>query len=741
MKKYILVFALLACCMQSFCQYSEGRVKDSLAIDSLQKILPALKDSARVDCLNVLSEKKGSFHGDYNSDEFRKSGDSIYRYATMAYNEATKLHYKYGMAVSLMNLRLSYAVRSNFRDSAFEEAIKDSLFSKYPRQALALAKEVQNDELLGRAYYEMSNVEDNIANFKQAIYFYHKAGNDKMELEVTTALVWMYTGGTEDEAAIDYADRCIKLARKIVPSIPWDHELVQWSFINMSDLYKAAGDYETALDYIRQSDEYGKAHSAMKMDINLCELYYLVGKYDSAIHCWQNWKKDYSTYYFGHKAFGNTLLGKIYLKKGEYDSAITMFNTSLDLFKDSGKYKKGLAFGMIKPLLSMGEAYVQKKDFTRALSYTNEGLGFAQVVKDNINLAQGYELLSRIYHHLGNSDSAYSLLVRYIKLKDSLQNKQFLWRLSNYKKAAEDVKKEARIELLNKDNQVKDAQLKQASTAKRFLIGGLFILFISGILIYRSITLKRKNEKLQREQLENKLTVQQLESEKKQAELQQQAAELEMQGLRAQMNPHFIFNCLSSINRIILKNETQTASDYLTRFSRLIRMVLINSQKSMIPLEDELHMLRLYLDMERLRFKDSFDYRIIFANTIDEGAVFIPPLLLQPFCENAIWHGLMQKDSPGHLTIELSMQEKVLQCVIEDDGIGREAADTLKSKSAEKQKSMGLKITAQRLALLSQNEQVKSFYSIEDRRDEKDNISGTRVMLRIYYKQMTEQIV
>jgi len=207
------------------------------------------------------------------------------------------------------------------------------------------------------------------------------------------------------------------------------------------------------------------------------------------------------------------------------------------------------------------------------------------------------------------------------------------------------------------------------------------------------------------------------------------------------MNPHFIFNCLSSINRIILKNESQTASDYLTRFSRLIRMVLINSQKSMITLEDELHMLRLYLDMERLRFKDSFDYSIIFTNTIDEGSVFIPPLLLQPFCENAIWHGLMQKDSHGHLTLELSVREKVLQCVIEDDGIGREAAETLKSKSAEKQKSMGLQITAQRLALLSQSKHVESFYSIEDTRDEKNNISGTRVTLKIYYKEMAEQIV
>ena len=151
-----------------------------------------------------------------------------------------------------------------------------------------------------------------------------------------------------------------------------------------------------------------------------------------------------------------------------------------------------------------------------------------------------------------------------------------------------------------------------------------------------------------------------------------------MQALRAQMNPHFIFNCLSSINRFILKNESKTASDYLTRFSRLIRMVLINSQKSMIPLEDELQMLRLYLDMERLRFKNSFDYSIIFTNAIETGAIFIPPLLLQPFCENAIWHGLMHKEGQGILNIEFSMKDNILNCIIADNGIGQEKGMTKK---------------------------------------------------------------
>ena len=207
------------------------------------------------------------------------------------------------------------------------------------------------------------------------------------------------------------------------------------------------------------------------------------------------------------------------------------------------------------------------------------------------------------------------------------------------------------------------------------------------------------------------------------------------------MNPHFIFNCLSSINRVILKNESKTASDYLTRFSRLRRMVLINSQKALISLEDELQMLGLYLDMERLRFKDSFDYNIIFKNVIDTGGILIPPLLLQPFCENAIWHGLMQKDGHGHLNVELSMQDNVLHCIIADNGIGREKAAELKSKSAEKEKSMGLKITAQRLALLNQEKHMETFYTIEDIVDENKNIAGTKVILKISYKELVDEYV
>lgn len=297
--------------------------------------------------------------------------------------------------------------------------------------------------------------------------------------------------------------------------------------------------------------------------------------------------------------------------------------------------------------------------------------------------------------------------------------------MSNYKKAAEEQKRSSQINLLNKDNQLKEQKLKQEAAVKKFLIAGLVLLLIAGVFIFRYIASKRKNEKL--------------ESEKKQAELQQRATELEMQALRTQMNPHFIFNCLSSINKFILKNDMDTASDYLTRFSRLIRQVLTNSQLSLIPLSDEIEMLRLYLDMERLRFSESFSYNIIYENTIEPETIYIPPMLLQPFCENAIWHGLMHKEGSGKLDIVMSIQNGELQCIIADNGIGREKATELKTKSGVKQKSFGLKITTERLALFNNEKTVDSFYRTEDIVDEKGSVAGTKVILNIKFKNTTLQ--
>jgi len=215
------------------------------------------------------------------------------------------------------------------------------------------------------------------------------------------------------------------------------------------------------------------------------------------------------------------------------------------------------------------------------------------------------------------------------------------------------------------------------------------------------------------------------------SELQHKTAELEMKVLRAQMNPHFIFNSLNSINRFILQSNKTLASEYLTKFSRLVRLILQNSQASLITLECELEALRLYLDLEALRFDHQFDFKISISPDLDVSAFQIPPLIIQPYAENAIWHGLMHKEERGRLDVELSQEEDVLLLRIADDGVGRKLAMAYSSKSATLHKPMGMNITAERITKLQNASGVSGHVDINDLVSPDGLPAGTEVIIKI----------
>jgi putative methionine-R-sulfoxide reductase with GAF domain len=215
-------------------------------------------------------------------------------------------------------------------------------------------------------------------------------------------------------------------------------------------------------------------------------------------------------------------------------------------------------------------------------------------------------------------------------------------------------------------------------------------------------------------------------------ELRHRVQEAEMQVLRAQMNPHFIFNCLNSINRYIVKSDQATASLYLTRFAKLIRLILDNSNNKHIVLSQELEALRLYIEMESLRFSQKFTWEVILGPEVNADSIEVPPMIVQPFVENAIWHGLLHKTSPGRLSIQCRMPKNgLLECVIEDNGVGREQARLLKSKSATTRKSLGMRLTEDRLTLLNQHAKLNAGVQIEDLKDDGGAPAGTRVTLHI----------
>ncbi len=224
--------------------------------------------------------------------------------------------------------------------------------------------------------------------------------------------------------------------------------------------------------------------------------------------------------------------------------------------------------------------------------------------------------------------------------------------------------------------------------------------------------------------------LQQSEKDKQLAELRQKTGELEMQALRAQMNPHFVFNSLNAINRFILQNNKTQASEYLTKFSKLVRMILQNSQSTLITLESELESLKLYLELEALRFDYRFDYKVNVEKEIDVDLLKVPPLIIQPYAENAIWHGLMHKEEKGNLDIAIRQEDKQLVITIKDDGVGRKHASAMTSKSATKHKSMGLTITADRIAHMQRSPGVEPVI-INDLLHEDGTAAGTEVIITI----------
>ncbi len=202
---------------------------------------------------------------------------------------------------------------------------------------------------------------------------------------------------------------------------------------------------------------------------------------------------------------------------------------------------------------------------------------------------------------------------------------------------------------------------------------------------------------------------------------------LKSQVLKAQMNPHFIFNCLNSIQHFIMQNDAAQAMGYMSKFSKLMRQVLENSTNEFASIADELKTLSYYIELEQLRCNHGFEYEFIIDEQIDQLNTEMPSMLLQPFVENAILHGLRNKPTVGMLKIIMLYQHEHILCIIEDDGIGREAAAKLKMAKNISHKSRAIDINTKRIALMQSNAGIIT----QDLKDEKDSPLGTRVEIRI----------
>ncbi|MEO8862379.1 MAG: histidine kinase [Ginsengibacter sp.] len=673
-------------------------------IDSLKKLLPSKQGLSRIDCLNALSE------------EYwwppKVLPDSISCWAIVAFSESSKVDYPLGLATSVMHLGVAELYRKNFLTA-----------EKYLRQALAMFDKIHNeretgwcDLWLAQVLYGQNDFKDAIACYWKSALMLEKSGDGEGEGKAYAWMSFLYEATGDYDSSFYCCNKSLMIRRKMGDDI-----CIAGALVNMGHLYKNAGAYDDALGFYNQSGQYANTHGFNLHTTNWSNIQESIG----IVYRLMN-KADSSLYYL-NKALQidpenrvmKVSLGETLLLKKQYDEALNIFLPPLGHFR-----KENDQWDLMHVSLDAAKAFQGEQNTEAALPLAREGLSIAQKAHVKPYMMQGYLLLSEIYNDLKQNDSAYFFIQKYIALKDSVANQQFLWRLTNYKKQNEFKKQIEQLTLLEKDNNINAEKLKNATMLKWFLISGLIIIAMSGIIVYRSLSLRRKNY--------------QLKSEHEKATLKQNATELEMQALRAQMNPHFIFNALSAINLFILENNRLQASEYLAKFSRLVRLILQNSQEAFIPLDCELEALQLYLELEILRFENKFSYKIITDDLIDTTIIKVPPLIIQPYVENAIWHGLMHlpdlqpgKKESGHLEIELYADDGILFCKIKDNGVGRKKAAELKSKSALTYKSMGMTITADRIAMLQQQNQSGTHIVINDLVLADGSIDGTEVIIKI----------
>ncbi|MFN8345969.1 MAG: histidine kinase [Spirosomataceae bacterium] len=401
---------------------------------------------------------------------------------------------------------------------------------------------------------------------------------------------------------------------------------------------------------------------------------------------------------------------------GYKEEALLLFEEANQLFE-----KLNRPIYLAQGEFYIGKEYLKQKHYSKALPYLQHAWGIYQKYHWGEGLDMGIDFEKSLYEvHKGLNQPAKALfyLEKYTALLDSALKSEIQAQRDIVKIQEEKEKQQTQISNLQ-NKEIQQERTLQKRTQNFLWVGlGMLLLIGAGLLWYnRKLRLKNKD-------LEDKNEIIR--------EVTHKIQETEITALRAQMNPHFIFNCLNSIQLYTAQNNTEKATDYLNKFSRLIRLVLENSRSDKVSVGNELETLRLYMEMEAMRFRGKVNFQINIAQNVDRDSIQIPPLLIQPFVENAIWHGLMHKEEGGMIRIEVTQpNDDLLRFDITDDGVGREKAAEFKSKSATQNKSFGMKVTAERIELINQLYNTATQVQIIDLRNKQGEATGTKVVVEI----------
>jgi len=453
-----------------------------------------------------------------------------------------------------------------------------------------------------------------------------------------------------------------------------DDELTADGLNNIGLIFELKGEYGKALDYLKQA----------------LIIYEILG-YKRTI------------------GIATANIGLIYSSLEEYDQSLTYHQRTLDIFKQiEDKSSEALA------TVNIASTYMDMNRPGSAYPYIIRAIDMASEINSKTTLEMGYEILSEYYRATNNFKDAYEIQKKANALKDSLYKLELTENIAEMQTKYETEKKEQEIQLLTKDNEIQNLKIKKQSTQLYFLVSFVVLILLVSYLIFNRYKLKQKQY---------------------QSDLEKKNLETEQRMLRSQMNPHFIFNSMNSIQSYISGNDNFTAMTYLSKFAQLMRGILENSRQVMISLEDEINTLNLYVELEQLRFKNKFEFKLQVDPTLYPETTYIPPMLVQPFAENAIKHGLKNINGNGLLDIRFAKKDGLIKCIIKDNGIGRESASTMNENRSKDHQSLGMQVTKERIDAFKHEKNSNSNLEIIDLKNNEGKASGTKVNVLFPYEE------
>ncbi|WGH75172.1 tetratricopeptide repeat protein [Tenacibaculum tangerinum] len=668
---------------------------------------------------------------------FRKDLDSTTFYLEKAEKLSDSLNYTKGKARVFFAKGRLENMKANYTKSL-------TFFKK----SLTYFKAIQDTKRIADVYVafgitnsDLSQYDDAIENFKKATEIYKDLGNKKeiVTCLINTANVYSELGSYKGAIA-NYKEALI-LCKAIN-----DEDHISYVSINLGVVYSRQGNYPLAIKSYTESLTYEEKREN-KLGIanslfNLADTYTSIRRYDKALEYHKkSLKLLENTEYKVLINLNYSNIGSIYMYKKDYTKALEYFNRSLKTSQEIGNFRK-VATDFINigniylqenksliarknyskardiskqinnkrilsfSLLGISETFLQDKQYKKALSNALEGQQLAKELDLLESQKTASDILSEVYQHMGQYKKALESHQEFKKLNDSLFNKENIEKITQieydykYKQALDS----ASIRELKLTKTVLDTSQNLKKSQRNLLFGIVAFLITTLVLGIVILSLKLRNEK---SKTQNVIIEQKL--------------------LRSQMTPHFIFNSLSVLQGMILNKEQKKSVSYVSKFSKLLRTILENSRDRTVLFSEELIAIENYLALQNLE-NQLYTYTISVEDTIDTSLFKIPPMLIQPFVENAVEHAFINVTGDRIINIELTYSNQELICMITDNGVG---IDYLMEDKNQDKKSLSTTITAERLQLLSKDFKKKGSVVIEDRK--KYNERGTIVTLIIPY--------